>query len=284
MAEDVFAFMDSFWLFMPCEEAFSTIQFNFQNHCLINMEECDFSAQNIGHQIACGERAEHIANFVVQFLEELFSTTIPNIVSQSLNGINLLREIVEKDKHNTYLSDKVVNRILHLCGQFNNFDKMATLESIDSQIPIPSCVPIISNSQINIVDILPNIFAQNITYYFHLILKSMRPNEFCHLSWTRPESKLLSPHIIQLIDCFNYGSRWFTLKILQEPNVLLRAKLIEHTIFILCSLFELRNYHGTVKFHLFYISNCLYLRGYDGILCGFSGIDHTIEADLGSRR
>jgi len=101
-------------------------------------------------------------------------------------------------------------------------------------------------SSVDQISSLMKFSSKEIAQQFCLIdfelFKSIKPNEFFHCAWTKPEAQHLAPNIRMMIDRFNLVTRWVITTCLKPEKPRERARRIEKIIDISSILFNMRNF------------------------------------------
>lgn len=116
----------------------------------------------------------------------------------------------------------------------------------------PLCIPQPGDAQladrIDICDINPTEFVQQLALIEHDVLQRISSNEFLHCAWMKKDGDKRSPNITHMTNIFNNVGHWFEESILLASSNTERQKLLKFTVACAKACLELNEFNGLMTF------------------------------------
>jgi len=110
---------------------------------------------------------------------------------------------------------------------------------------LPDVEPV---ANISIIDLDPEIIAQQLTLIEHTLLKRIRLDEFFAQSWNDKHNKdSMAPNLVAFINWFNKVASGVATEVVREPKIKNRVNLIKRFIFIAHTCIKWNNYNSVFE-------------------------------------
>lgn len=103
-------------------------------------------------------------------------------------------------------------------------------------------------NRIDICDLSPTEFVQQLALIEHDVLRRISSNEFLHCAWMKKDGAKLSPNITHMTNIFNNVGHWFEESILLASSNSERRKLLKFIVACAKACLELNELNGLMTF------------------------------------
>lgn len=116
----------------------------------------------------------------------------------------------------------------------------------------PKCIPqagdVQLSNRVDICDLTPLEFVQQLALVEHDILQRISSNEFLHCAWMKKDAEKTSPNITHMTKIFNNVGHWFEESILLASGNTERQKFLKFIIGCAKACLELNEFNGLMTF------------------------------------
>jgi len=96
-----------------------------------------------------------------------------------------------------------------------------------------------------LLDFTPTELAHQLTLISFESFKNIKPLELYTQSWSKQNSNMLSPNVIEMISHFNRISQWIACEVVSQTVLKKRALILKHFISVAWAVYNYRDYENT---------------------------------------